>query len=232
MNGLLTFDQLPTSFVQSVRERSRTDAEKDAWRMARLGKITGSRFAQVKRTAKGEWGETAQSYLFELASEWLTGQPADAFNSRATDWGIEHEPEALELYAKLTGVELQPGRFFQADGLRFVGSTPDGLIGDDGIVEAKCPWTPKNHLRTVINREVPEEYRDQVTGHMLVTGRKWCDFISYDPRIPNEKHRLVIVRVERDERQISALFERLSQFEQELLTLLDELGVDFEKKGG
>lgn len=225
MNGLLSFDQLPASFVQSVRAKSRADAEKDAWRMARLGKITGSRFSLVKRTTKGEWGETAQSYLFELVSEWLTGQPADSFSTKATDWGIEHEPEALELYAKLTGVELQPGRFFQAQGLTLVGSTPDGLIGEDGIVEAKCPWTPKNHLRTVVRKEVPDEYRDQVTGHLLVTGRKWCDFISYDPRIPNDKLKMAIVRVERNEQEIQNLFSRLQQFERELIDLLQKLEV-------
>lgn len=225
MNGLLNFDQLPESFVNSVRAKSRADAEKDAWRMARLGKITGSRFGQVRQNNKGEWGETAMSYLFELVSEWLTGAPADQFSTTATNWGIEHEPEALELYRTTTGYDLQPGRFFQMQGMSLVGSTPDGLIGSDGIVEAKCPWTPKNHMRTLISREVPDEYKDQVDGHLLVTGRKWCDFISYDPRIPAEKHRLVIVRVERDEHRLDALQRRLFKFEQQLIAMLVELEV-------
>lgn len=224
-HGLLNFDQLPESFVNSVRAKSRTDAETDAWRKARLGKITGSRFGQVRQTNKGEWGETAQSYLFELVSEWLTGAPADTFSTTATSWGIEHESEALELYRRTTGHDLLPGRFFQMQGMALVGSTPDGLVGEDGVVEAKCPWTPKNHLRTVIRREVPAEYQDQVDGHMLVTGRQWCDFISYDPRIPAEKHRLIIIRVDRDEERMQNLRSRLYEFEQHLIGLLVELEV-------
>lgn len=220
--NLLTSDQLPADFLSSVRARVRADEQEAAWRQARLGKITASCFGKVKPGT-----ETARTYLFELLAEHLAGEPFDNFGgSRATDWGKEFEPHALELYAKhlaATGQPaLQPGRFFAAEGFELVGGTPDGLVGDVGAVEAKCPYTPKNHIRTLITGEVPDEYRDQVDGHLLTTGRAWCDFISYDPRMP-EPHHLKIVRVMRDENRIAVLRARLETFEAELLAALQNL---------
>lgn len=224
MTGLLTHEQLPPDFIQTIREKSRIESEREAWHRARLGKITGSRFAVVKKTSKGEWGETALTYLFELVAEWLSGEPASNFSgNRATDWGNENEPEALKLYTKQTGRKVLASKFFQSKEMDFVGATPDGLIGKDGIVEAKCPYTPKNHMRTVLTKQVPDEYRDQVHGHLMVTGRKWCDFISYDPRPTDDRWRLAIVRVERDEQAIKELRERLLEFEAMLTQTLKDL---------
>lgn len=227
---LLDTSELPQSFIQSVRAQSRADADRAAWHAARLGKITGSRFGVVKKTARGEWGETAESYLYELVGEWLTGQPSDSFTgSRATEWGNQHEADALRKYAERTGREVMPGKFFKAGSLRLVGGTPDGLIGVDGIVEAKCPYTPKNHIRTVLSGCVPPEYQDQVDGHLMLTGREWCDFVSYDPRIPDERIALAVVRVHRDEERIQNLLQRLTDFETLLIERLATLGVDIEK---
>ncbi len=224
MTGLLTTEQLPADFLDKVREQSRAESEKADWHRARLGKITGSRFGVVRKTRSGDWGETAQTYLFELVAEWLSGEPAPYFTgNRATDWGNEYEPEALKLYEGITGLKVDPGKFHQAKGFQFVGATPDGLIGKDGIVEAKCPYTPKNHMRTVLTKQVPDEYRDQVNGHLMVTGRKWCDFISYDPRPTDDRWRLTIVRVERDEQAINELRERLLEFEKMMIQSLKDL---------
>ncbi len=171
------------------------------WQKARLGKITASRFGLVKRLRSGEWGETALSYLYDLLGEHLTGQPSQTFvGNDATEWGNQYESEALEAYTKRTGRKVkQTQTFLQHPELQFVGGTPDGLVGEKGIIEVKCPITFKHHLRTVITRTVPDEYLAQVYGHLWLSGRDWCDFVSYDPRIP-KKHaaaRLVIVRVER-----------------------------------
>lgn len=224
MNGLLTHDQLPGDFLQTIREKSRIEADQADWHRARLGKITGSRFGVVKKTSRGDWGEMAQTYLFELVAEWLSGEPAPYFTgNRATEWGTENEPAALELYQKKTGRNVSPGKFFQAKGFKFVGATPDGLIGKDGIIEAKCPYTPKNHMRTVLTKQVPDEYIDQVDGHLMVTGRKWCDFVSYDPRIPDERWQLAIVRVERDKERIDDLKKRLRDFEEMMIQTLKDL---------
>lgn len=215
--NLLTSDQLPADFLSSVRARVRADEQEAAWRQARLGKITASCFGKVKPGT-----ETARTYLFELLAEHLAGEPFDNFGgSRATEWGNENEPHALELYGKQQP-GLQPGRFFQAEGFQLVGGTPDGLVGDEGCVEVKCPYTPKNHIRTLVSGEVPDEYRDQVDGHLLTTGREWCDFVSFDPRMP-EPHHFKIVRVPRDESKLAALRDRLARFEAELLDALNLL---------
>lgn len=171
------------------------------WQRARLGKITASKFGLVKRLRTGDWGETAFSYLYDLVGEHLTGQPSQTFTgSDATEWGNEYEAEAIEAYTKRTGRKVKSSNvFLQHPELQFVGGTPDGLIGEKGIVEVKCPFTFKNHLRTVITRTVPDEYLAQIHGYLWLSGRDWCDFVSFDPRIP-KKHRearLVIVRVNR-----------------------------------
>lgn len=224
MTGLLTHEQLPPDFIQTIREKSRIESEREAWHQARLGKITGSRFGIVKKNRSGDWGETAQTYLFELIAEWLSGESAPYFTgNRATEWGNEHEPEALKLYESVTGRKVSPGKFHQAEGFQFVGATPDGLVGKGGMIEAKCPYMPKNHMRTLLTKQVPDEYIDQVDGHLMVTGRKWCDFISYDPRLPEERWRLAIVRVERNEQRINDLRDRLRDFETMLIQTLKDL---------
>ena len=202
------------------------ESEMDAWRRLRLGKITASKFSVVKQNKTGDWGETASTYLYELISEHLTGQPADMFSNNATEWGNGYEAEAIKIYAETRSLAVQKGRFLKVEGLILVGGTPDGLVDWDGVIEVKCPYTPKNHLRTLIEKRVPTEYVDQVDGHLLVTGREWCDFISYDPRIPNQELRLVVIRVHRDESRISALKERLESFEALLISHLNALGIE------
>lgn len=199
------------------------------WQKARLGKITASRFGDVKRLKNGEWGETALSYLYDLVGEHLTGQPAGNFvGNSATDWGNEYEAEALREYTRRTGRKVKTGQtFLQHSELQFVGGTPDGLVGERGIVEVKCPFTFKNHLRTVINRTVPDEYTAQVHGHLWLSGRKWADFVSFDPRIPtrHKAARLVIVRVERNPMILNDLENTIGEFHDLLLTKLAALKV-------
>lgn len=202
------------------------------WQRARLGKITASKFGIVKRNARnGEWSETALSYLYDLLGEHLTGEPSQTFTgSDATEWGNLYEREAIEAYTKRTGRKVQAGHFVQHSQLALVGGTPDGFVGEKGIIEVKCPFTFKNHVRTVITRTVPDEYLDQCLGLMGLTGRQWCDFVSYDPRIP-AKHRharLAIVRIYR--RDFNALktidlLGRIADFHDLLLEKLTALKI-------
>lgn len=208
-----------------IAERQLSD-----WQRARLGKITASKFGLVRRLKNGDWGETALSYLYDLLGEHLTGEPSQTFTgSDATEWGNLYEREAIEAYTRRTGRKVWAGAFVQHPQLALVGGTPDGLVGEKGIIEVKCPFTFKNHLRTVITRTVPDEYLDQCLGLMALTGRQWCDFVSYDPRIP-AKHRharLVVVRVWRKEHldRIGALVERVTDFHELLLEKLATLKV-------
>jgi len=197
------------------------------WKRIRLGKITASRFGHVSKLKTGNWGDTALSYLYDIVFEHLTGQPSENFTgNRATDWGSLYEADALKAYTKRTGKKVQPGRFWQHPALNWCGGTPDGIVGERGLIEAKCPLSPKNHLRTVINRVVPDEYLPQVFGHLWLSGRDWCDFVSYDPRIESS-HRLAIVRVNRIEHKISIanLADRVTEFHELLLEKLAKLKV-------
>lgn len=196
------------------------------WQRARLGKITASRFGDVRKLRSGAWGETALTYLYDLVGEHLTGKPAETFTgNRATEWGNFYEADALKFYTKRTRRKLKPGTFQPHPTLQLVGGTPDALCGERGLVEAKCPLTFKNHLRTVIGREVPDEYRAQVLGHIWLSGRDWCDFISYDPRIETGPHGLVIVRIRRDEHEteIEQLAETIAEFHELLHDTLRNL---------
>lgn len=195
-----------------VAEKS---TELTQFQRARLGKITASRFGDIRKLRNGAWGETALTYLYDLVGEHLTGQPAETFaGNRATDWGNFYEADALRAYQKRTRRKTQPGTTLKHPTLSLVGGTPDAFCGERGLVEAKCPMTFKNHLRTVITREVPDEYRAQSLGHIWLSGRDWCDFISYDPRIEKGPHGLVIVRVRRveHETELEQLAETVTEF--------------------
>ena len=196
------------------------------WQIARLGKITGSAFNRVTRGRGGKgWSQTADSYLHELIFEHITGQPASGFSGNAaTDWGKENEPEAIRIYQERTGHKVKTGQFHAAPGFQLVGCTPDG-VGKKGL-EVKCPYGPKNHIRTLINREVPDEYEDQVQGHMLCTGRDYCDFVSFDPRMPLQ-YGFVLVEVERSPSVMQELRERLEDFELHLIETLETLEIDW-----
>lgn len=199
------------------------------WQRARLGKITASKFGIVKRLKTGEWSETALSYLYDLLGEHLTGEPSQTFvGNDATEWGNLYEREALEAYTKRTGRKVkQVNNFMQHSEMKLVGGTPDGLVGEKGIIEVKCPFTFKNHLRTVITRTVPDEYKAQVHGHLWLSGRQWCDFVSFDPRIPT-KHRharLVIVRVTRNPLILNDLENTIGEFHDLLLEKLTALKI-------
>lgn len=195
----------------------------------RLGRITGSQFHRVTRGRGGNgWSQTAETYLYELIGEWLTGEPASNFTGNAaTVWGERYEPEAIAEYQRRTRRAVARRNEFQlAKNFQLVGCTPDGINRQRGI-EVKCPFNFKNHLRTVITQEVPDEYRDQVNGHMLCTGRNYCDFISYDPRIQRPDLRIVVLTIERDRNALEELADRLYDFEQLLISHLDSLDIDW-----
>lgn len=216
--------------VAAVLEKLEVE-EKDnsltPFQLARLGKITASCFGKIAKVRTGGWGETALSYLYDVVGEHLTGQPAENFTgNKATEWGNFYEADALRAYTKRTGRKIKSGTYYNHPELEWVGGTPDGLVGERGVIEAKCPLTFKNHLRTVITRTVPDEYLPQVIGHLWLSGRDWCDFISYDPRIEG-RHRLAIIRVNRNDHHenIAALGERITEFHGLMLEKLAALNI-------
>lgn len=213
--------------LHQLAQMQPVEAELPEWKRKRLGKITASCFGMVKKLkTTGQWGDTALSYLYDLVGEHLTGQPSDNFTgSKATEWGNFYEADALKAYTKRTGKKVQPSKFLPSS-MPWVGGTPDGFVGEKGLVEAKCPLTFKNHLRTVIKRTVPDEYLQQVLGQLWLSGREWCDFVSYDPRIEGA-HGLVIVRVKAADYQaeIEKLAGLVAEFHGLLLSELKALKV-------
>lgn len=200
------------------------------WIRSRIGIASGSRFKDILTEPRskaekdsGKLSQTAETYLHELVSMIVTDEAA-SFSSAATEWGNQHEPLARLEYEIMSGNEVSETGMFLHDS-RKIGASPDGLVGDDGMIEIKCPFNSVNHIRTVVSGEMPKEHMPQVQGNLWVNGRQWCDFISFDPRISGEG-RLFIQRIERDENYIENLERRVLAFVQQLdRVLLESFGI-------
>ena len=194
------------------------------WHTARLGKVTASRVADViAKTAKG-YGASRANLMADLIVERLTGQPASTFTNAHMEWGTEQEPHARAAYSARTGELVEEVGFIDHPRIVNSGASPDGLVADEGLVEFKAPAT-STHLDTLLAGEVPSKYIPQMQWQMACTGRKWCDFASYDPRLP-EHLRMFVKRVERDDAYIKMLETEVTKFLAELeekLTQLQEL---------
>jgi hypothetical protein len=206
MMDLSTLDELHP--VQELVDPQ--EAERERWFELRRGKFTSSRFGDLMKRGRGkdEWGQVALTYMYQVAAERM-GSFSFGFSSSATKWGVDNEANAIAAYAAKANctVDSTPFQFFDH---KHYGGTPDGLVGDDGVVEVKCPYSPAEHFKTFVTKTVPVQYYWQVFGHLLVTGRQWCDFISFDPRLEGPNG-LVVIRVERDQSVIDVLQKRIDQ---------------------
>lgn len=161
------------------------DQGSEEWLAARVGKVTASRMADLMARTKTGYGASRANYMAELLCERLTGQPAERFTNAAMQWGTETEPQARAAYAFLTDAVVVETGFVPHPSIADFGASPDGLVGDDGLVEIKCP-SSATHIETLLIGAVPEKYVLQMRAQMACTGRKWCDFASFDPRLPPE----------------------------------------------
>jgi putative phage-type endonuclease len=185
------------------------------WIAARLGKATGSRISDV--LAQGKSGAPSASranYRAQLVVERLTGYTVEGYTSEAMERGKEIEADARAAYAFRTGNEVRDVGFVIHPRISLSGASPDGLVGDDGLVEFKCP-NSATHIETLRGAIIPKAYRDQMLWEMACTGRQWCDFVSFDPRLP-ESMTLAIRRVYID-------LERLGEVENEVRIFLAEV---------
>jgi putative phage-type endonuclease len=174
------------------------------WHRQRLGKVTASRVGDATARLKGNgWAAPRATYLMQLVVERLTGEAAPFFENDAMRWGTNTEPYARLAYSACTGRPVVEVGFFDHPSIGMAGASPDGFIGDDGMLEIKCPTTG-THIETLLGEAIDPKYVKQMMWQMACTGRKWCDFVSYDPRLPEEL-RLYIQRVERDDAGITAL---------------------------
>ena len=175
------------------------DQSSSEWLDLRMGFVTASRFKDVM--AKGQ-GKTRKSYMVEIAGEVITGQREEKFNSAYMEWGTLTEPQARSMYELDANVEVEEIAFAYLDDKK-VGCSPDGLVGDDGLVEFKCPKTT-TQIETFLSGKMPTGHKPQTQGQIWVMEREWCDFVSFDPRI-NGSSGYFIERVYRDDKYIKEL---------------------------
>jgi putative phage-type endonuclease len=192
----------------------------EEWFASRLGKVSASRIAEVIAKTKTGYSTSRQNLAVELALERLTGTRQEKFNNTAMDWGTEMEALARSAYEAHTGDIVQEVGFVDHPRIRMSGCSPDGLVGSEGLVEIKCPLSA-THLKNIDRGAADPAYIPQMMWQMAVTGRAWCDFVSFDPRFP-EKHRLVIYRVDAAPKEIENL-------EKEVLALQSEIDKIMEK---
>lgn len=191
------------------------------WFAARLGKVTASRVADVVARTKTGWGASRANYMAQLVAERLTGQPQESYTNAAMQWGIDTEPYARAAYEFFRDAEVKPAWFIAHPTIRECGASPDGLVGEDGLVEIKCPNTA-THIETLLAPEAAGKYVIQMQWQMACAGRSWCDFVSFDPRMP-EHLRLSVQRIARDDKQIKSLEQDVEQFLRELERKIDDL---------
>lgn len=194
------------------------------WRAARLGLATASRMDAVM--AKGRSGNpsaTRDNYIAQLVVERLTGVSVDSYTNAAMERGTELEPEARAAYEFQAGVTVKEAGFVPHPYIANTGGSPDGLVGDDGLIEIKCP-NMATHLATVRSGEIARGYVLQIQWCMAVTGRQWCDFVSYDPRFPLELQ-LKIIRVPRDNGLIAEMTGAVKAFLAEVDAAVAELSL-------
>lgn len=200
----------------------------DEWFRERLGKVTASRVADVIAQTKTGWGASRANYMAELIAERLTGKTADSYINAAMQWGIETEAEARAAYAYYADAEVQEVGFVPHPTIAMSGASPDGLVGDVGLVEFKCPNTA-THLDTLLGEAIAGKYITQVQYQMACCpGRQWCDWVSYDPRLP-EKMRLFVKRVPRDDTVIAQQEKLVRGFLSELDQKITALEAKFGK---
>lgn len=193
----------------------------DEWFAARLGKVTGSRVSDVMSKTKSGYSATRANYMAQLICERLTGVKAESFTSAAMEWGVEQEPFAVAAYEAQAGVFVESVGFIEHPTIALAGASPDGLVSADGLVEIKCP-NSATHIDTLLNGDVDGKYIKQMQWQMACTGRQWCDFVSFDPRLPGNLQ-LFVKRIPRDEAAIKAMEMEVTKFLAELATKVQQL---------
>lgn len=188
----------------------------DEWFAARMGKVTASRVADIIATIRsGAYSASRKNYAAELITERLTGVSNEFFINDAIQWGMDQEDNAKRAYEKRTafntnGLKVVDVGFIDHPTIAMSGASPDGFVGEDGLIEIKCPMTA-THIETLLKDEYNDKYKTQMQWQMACTGKKWCDFVSFDPRLP-EDMQLFIERVNRDETVIRNLESEVATF--------------------
>lgn len=193
----------------------------DEWLQARLGNVTPSRLIDIMNGARG-YRLSRDNYIAEIICERLTGQyNTSGFTSDAMRWGTDTEPLARGAYEAITGQLVEEVGYIPHPYILHFGGSPDGLVDSDGLIEIKCPNTA-THIDTIIHSTVKKDYIYQMHGYMIITDRLWCDFVSYDPRLP-DKTAIKIIRFERDNKMVDEIMNEVESVLIAVDKLLDDL---------
>ena len=179
------------------------------WQTARLGIPTSSNFDKLI-TTKGDQSKSRLKYMYQLAAERITGVKEETYQNGAMQRGIQMEEEARNMYELITGNTVTIVGVCYPNKKKPYGCSPDGLVGDDGAIEIKCP-TSAVHVGYLLEGALPTDYIQQIQGQLLVTGRKWVDFFSFYPNL-----KPLLIRVTPDEKFQKALAVELNKFVSEL----------------
>lgn len=187
----------------------------DDWHKLRLGKVTASRFSDAMA---GGAGKTRKAYMIKLIAERLTGEPQEGYTNAVMQRGNEIEPHAREYYNLLNDITVKEVGFVELD--ENIGASPDGLVGEEGLLEIKCP-NSATHIEYLLAGKLPATYKRQVQGQLWVTDREWCDFVSYDPRVTSRPY--FCERIDRDNEYIKDLRIGIQMFVTEMARIMEKL---------
>ncbi len=182
----------------------------EEWFIQRLGKVTASRVGDVIAKTKSGPSASRDNYATQLVLERLTNKQGEFFTNSAMQWGTETEPMARQAYELKRGVFVDEVGFIDHPTIDMSGASPDGLVDKKGLVEIKCPES-KTHMEYLMSGKPPAKYIPQMMWQMACTGREWCDFVSFDPRFP-ENLQILVVKVEYDPTYVKMLELEITQF--------------------
>ena len=191
------------------------------WFASRMGRVTASRVADVIAKTKSGYSTSRDNYCVELALERLTGNRQESFTNDAMKWGTETEPLARAAYEARTGAIVDEVGMVAHPSIAMTGASPDGLIDADGLLEVKCP-NSATHAKTLLSKKPDNKYITQMMWQMICTGRKWCDFVSFDPRFP-EHLQLFVTRIERDDEKCKELEAEVIKFLEDVEAMVNQL---------
>lgn len=190
------------------------------WHAMRLGKVTASNMKSVMSNGRGSaLSKMSETYMMDLIAERLTGESKPFFENDAMRWGTETEPQARAMFEIQEGLEVEEVAFIEYDD--YSGISPDGLIGDDGLIEIKCPNTA-TQIKRALSDDYAADYKDQIQMQLWVSGRQYCYFLSFDPRLDCAAGYL-LQKVERDEEYIKKMAEKTTAFVTKMNELLNTL---------
>ena len=188
-----------------------TSEEKAAWLAERCGYLTASNMKRAMAFLRnGDPAKERIDLMYEILAERSTGFNAPHVVTDPMLWGQEHEDEAVDKFVELTSRDVRLSRFYKHSRIEYFGATPDREL-DDGLLEVKCPTTPK-FMRWKMAGVVPEEHKPQMLAQLACTGKKWCGFIAYDPRIKDERHQLFLAKFTPKPEEIAAIEEAAEKF--------------------